>query len=418
MAVQKIIKISEVVGGGYEEFWRFRGRYLICKGSRGSKKSTTAALKIIFNMMKYPLSNAVVVRQTFNTLRDSCWKQLQWATEKLGVEDKWRFTVSPLEATYLPTGQKIYFRGLDNPLSITSITVSKGFICYAWFEEAYQVESEDAFNKIDLSLRGELPEGYFRQIIMTFNPWSEHWWGKKRFFDVPNSSTKLAITTTYQCNEWLDKTDIAIFEEMKERYPRRYQIEGLGEWGVSEGLIFTNWKKQDFNPDELDLPLWIGVDFGWEDPTAIAILRVDEENKKLYFCKEFYHNHKTLPEVAEWLKKNGYSKSLMICDSAEPRSIVELSQLGILKAKPAKKGAGSIMEGIRKLQEYEIIIHPSCVNAEIEFSNYTFAKDKSDQWTDKPIDDFCHLIDAARYAVQCGSQRKQLQSLDKTRLGF
>ena len=157
MAVQKIIKISEVVGGGYEEFWRFRGRYLICKGSRGSKKSTTAALKIIFNMMKYPLSNAVVVRQTFNTLRDSCWKQLQWATEKLGVEDKWRFTVSPLEATYLPTGQKIYFRGLDNPLSITSITVSKGFICYAWFEEAYQVESEDAFNKIDLSLRGELP---------------------------------------------------------------------------------------------------------------------------------------------------------------------------------------------------------------------------------------------------------------------
>ena len=108
-----------------------------------------------------------------------------------------------------------------------------------------------------------------------------------------------------------------------------------------------------------------------------------------------------------------------MCDSAEPRSIVELGQLGILRCKPATKGKGSIMEGIRKLQEYQIIVHPSCKNAEIEFSNYTFDKDKdTDQWIDKPIDDFCHLIDAARYATQCGSQRKQLQTLDKTRLGL
>lgn len=412
------VSLKDCIGKGYGQFWNFRGRYLIVKGSRGSKKSTTAALKIIFNIMKYPLSNAIVVRQTFNTLRDSSFKQLQWAVEKLGVAHLWKFTVSPLEATYIPTGQKIYFRGMDNPLSITSITVAKGFLCYCWFEEAYQITSEEAFNKIDLSLRGQLPEGYYRQIIMTFNPWSDKIWIKKRFFDEPNTDNKLAITTTYQCNEWLDDTDINIFNEMKEKYPRRYEIEGLGNWGVNEGLIFDNWRVEEFDRDSLDLPLWIGLDFGWKDPTAISILRVDEQNKKLYFCEEYYHSQKTLAEVAKWIKDKGYAKSLIIADSAEPRSIVELGNLGILRVKSAKKSAGSIMEGIRKLQEYEIIVHPSCSNAEVEFSNYAFQKDKDDQWMDKPIDDFCHLIDAARYATQCGSQRKQLQTLDKSQLGF
>lgn len=417
--IMEPLKISNIVGEGYREFWNFKGRYLLCKGSRGSKKSTTAALKIIYNMLRFPLSNSLVVRQTFNTLRDSCWKQLQWATEKLGVASQWKFTVSPLEATYLPTGQKIYFRGLDNPLSITSLTVSKGYLCYCWLEEAYQITSEDDFNKIDLSFRGELPEGYYRQMIFTFNPWSDKVWFKKRFFDVPNDNNHLCMTTTYKCNEWLDETDIAIFEDMRKRYPRRYEIEGLGNWGISEGLVFDNWKIENFDPEILDLPLWIGLDFGWEDPTAISILRVDEENKLLYFCKEYYHNHRTLEQVAAWIKENGFSKSLIICDSAEPRSIVELGTLGILKAKPAVKGRGSIMEGIRKLQQYQILIHPSCLNAEIEFSNYTFEKDKqTDEWTDKPIDDFCHLIDAARYATQCGTFRQPLRTMDKASLGF
>ena len=276
------LKLSEIIGSGYSDFWNFKGRYLIVKGSRGSKKSTTTALKIIYNIMKYPESNALVVRQIFNTQRDSCFKQLQWAAEKLGVAHLWRFTVSPLEATYLPTGQKIYFRGMDNPLSITSITVAKGYLCYCWFEEAYQINSEEDFNKIDLSLRGKLPDGYYRQIIMTFNPWSDKSWIKTRFFDEPNSDNKLCLTTTYKCNEWLDESDLAIFEEMKLRYPRRYKIEGEGEWGISEGLVFDNWKAANLTSINLSqLPYWIGCDFGWNDPTAIAVMKVDEENKKL-----------------------------------------------------------------------------------------------------------------------------------------
>lgn len=407
------INLSEIIGKGYYDFWRFQGRYLLVKGSRGSKKSTTAALKIIYMMMKYPLSNTLVVRQTFNTHRDSTWKQLQWATEKLGVAHLWKFTVSPLEAVRTDTGQHIYFRGLDDPLKITSITVPTGVLNFVWFEEAYEVTSEEAFNKIDLSIRGELPPSYFKQIIFTFNPWSDKCWLKRRFFDIPNDENKLALTTTYKCNEWLGPEDIKLFDDMRERYPRRYKIEGLGDWGISEGLVFDNWKVEEFDRDKLNLPLWIGLDFGWQDPTAISIMRVDEENKILYFCDEFYEQHQTLEQVAAWLKRKGYSKSVIYCDSAEPRSIDSLIRLGIQRVKPAAKGQGSIMQGVRKLQEYSIILHPSCSNAEIEFSNYTFQKDKSDQWTDKPIDDFCHLIDAARYGTQCGNDRQQLKTLDK-----
>lgn len=406
------VRLSEIVGGGYSDFWNFKGRYLICKGSRGSKKSTTASLKIIFNMLKYPQSNAVVVRQTFNTLRDSCWKQLQWAASRLGVLDKWKFTVSPLEATYLPTGQKIYFRGLDNPLSITSITVATGYLCFCWFEEAYQITDEDTFNKIDLSLRGKLPEGYYRQIILTFNPWSEHIWIKKRFFDTPNDTNKLALTTTYKCNEWLDATDLKIFAEMKEKYPRRYLIEGQGQWGVSQGLVFDNWKVENFDADALDLPLYIGLDFGWRDPTAIIVMRVDEKNKIIYFCEEFYHSQRTLGQVAEWLRNRGYAKSPIMADAAEPRSIEELRRLGIKRIAAAKKGANSIMEGVRKLLLYQIKVHPSCENAQIELSNYSFSKDKFGEWTDKPIDDFCHLLDAARYGIQNGDRNTKIQTVN------
>ena len=158
------INLPSKIGRGYKEFWNCKKRYRAVKGSRGSKKSVTESQWIIYNMMKYPLANTLVVRRVFNTHKDSTWTQLKWATNNLGVSHLWHFSKSPLEATYKPTGQKILFRGLDDPMSITSITVEKGFLCWAWFEEAFQVMNEDDFNKIDMSIRGELPKGYFKQI--------------------------------------------------------------------------------------------------------------------------------------------------------------------------------------------------------------------------------------------------------------
>ena len=208
------IHLPDVVGRGYKNFWNFKGRYKVVKGSRASKKSKTTALWFIYNMMKYKDSNTLVVRKTYRTLKDSCYTELKWAVKRLHVEHLWNFTLSPLEAIYIPTGQKIYFRGLDDPLKVTSITVDTGVLCWMWIEEAYEIMNEADFDMLDESIRGEVPDGLFKQVTITFNPWNERHWLKKRFFDNPDEDT-LAITTNYLINEWLDDADRKIFLKMK-----------------------------------------------------------------------------------------------------------------------------------------------------------------------------------------------------------
>lgn len=239
MSKRRINRLPEIVGKGYKEFWHFKGRYRVCKGSRASKKSKTEALWLIWNLMKYDQANALVVRQVYSTLKDSCYTELKWAINRLGVAHKWRCKESPLEMTYKPTGQKIYFRGLDDPLKLTSITVEHGYLCFVWVEEAYQIVNEKDFDTLNESIRGYIPPetGLFKQITLTFNPWSRTHWLKKRFFDCEPDDDILAMTTNYMCNEWLDDADRKVFERMKVENPERYKTAGLGDWGM-EGISF------------------------------------------------------------------------------------------------------------------------------------------------------------------------------------
>ena len=159
------IYLPDVVGKGYKAFWEFKGRYNVCKGGRASKKSKTTALRWIYLMMKYPLANLLVVRKIGRTLKDSCFTDLKWAVHRLHVEKRWSWKESPLEITYLPTGQKILFRGLDDSLKVTSITVEHGVLCWAWLEEAYELLKETEFDTLDESIRGESAPGLFLSLI-------------------------------------------------------------------------------------------------------------------------------------------------------------------------------------------------------------------------------------------------------------
>ena len=398
------IKLPEVVGKGYGTFWRFKGRYRVCKGSRASKKSKTTALNIITRMMQYPEANTLVVRKTYRTLKDSCYTELKWAVRRLGVDAWWEFKLNPLEATYKPTGQKIYFRGLDDPLKVTSITVDVGVLCWAWLEEAYEVMNEDDFNILDESIRGEVPEGLFKQWTITFNPWNERHWLKKRFFDPPPDEDILALTTNYMCNEWLDAADIKVFEDMKKRNPRRYTVAGLGGWGIVDGLVYENWKEEAFDIDKLrgrqDVDSVFGLDFGYtNDPSALFCGLLDQTNKRLYVFDEMYQKGMSNKMIAEKIKALGYSKERITADAAEPKSIDELRFMG-LHVKGARKGKDSVKNGIQWIQDLEIIIHPQCVNFITEISNYTWDKDKFGTTLNVPIDDFNHLLDAMRYALE------------------
>lgn len=404
------INLPDVVGKGYGTFWRFKGRYRVVKGSRASKKSKTTALWYIVNMMAYPGANTLVIRKTFRTLKDSCFTELKWAVHRLKVDTWWEFKESPLEATYTPTGQKIYFRGLDDPLKVTSITVDVGCLCWAWLEEAYEVMDEDDFNVLDESIRGECPPPLFKQWTITFNPWNEHHWLKKRFFDNPDDET-LAMTTNYMCNEWLDASDIRLFEDMKQRNPRRYAVAGLGGWGVSDGLVYERWREEAFDLDAVrqlpDAVSAFGLDFGYtNDPTALFCGLLDVEHKKLYVFDEMYQKGMSNRRIAETVQGMGYGKESITADSAEPKSIDELKSMG-LRVKAAQKGKDSVQNGIQWVQDLEIIIHPRCVHFLTEISNYTWDRDKFGNKLNVPIDDFNHLMDAMRYALEKHIARKK-----------
>ena len=395
------IRLPEVVGKGYKTFWNFKGRYRVVKGSRASKKSKTTALWYITNLIKYPEANLLVVRKTYRTLKDSCFTELKWAARRLGVEEHFIFKESPLEVTYKPTGQKIYFRGLDDPLKVTSVTVDVGCLCWMWIEEAYEIMKEDDFNILDESIRGECPEGLFKQITLTFNPWNERHWLKKRFFDAEPDADILAITTNYLCNEWLDKADLKVFETMKKHNPRRYAVAGLGGWGVVDGLVYENWKEEYFELEQVrQYKSAFGLDFGYtNDPSAFFVGFLDTENKRLYVYDEFYNPGMSNRKIADEIIAMGYKKEHITADSAEPKSIDELKGYG-LKVKGAEKGKDSIANGIQWIQDLEIIIHPRCVNFLTEISNYTWDVDKFGNKLNKPIDDFNHLMDAMRYALE------------------
>lgn len=402
----KQISLPDVVGKGYGTFWRFKGRYRVCKGSRASKKSKTTALNNITRLMEYPQANLLCVRKTYRTLKDSCFTELKWAIHRLGVDAWWDIKESPLEMTYKPTGQKILFRGLDDPLKVTSITVEVGVLCWLWIEEAYEISSEADFDTLDESIRGEVPPGLFKQITLTFNPWNEHHWIKHRFFDAAPDPDILAMTTNYTCNEWLDAADKKVFETMKRNNPRRYRVAGLGDWGIVEGLVYENWEERLFSIDEVrktpGIKSAFGLDFGYtNDPTALFCGLIDTSSKTLWVFDEIYKPGMSNEDIAAAVTEAGYAKERIRADSAEPKSIDRLYALGLAHIRRARKGKDSINNGIDFIQDYKIFIHPRCTNFLTEIGNYTWDTDtKTGKKLNRPIDDFNHLMDAMRYALE------------------
>ncbi len=401
MTIQDV-RISEAVGKGYDEFWNCKTRYRVLKGGKGSKKSTTAALNFIYRIMRYENSNLLVVRAVMNTHRDSTFAQLKWAQQKLGVSHLWQNNVSPMEMTYLPTGQKILFRGFDDVLKLASATVSKGHLNFVWIEEAFEIGSEADFEKLDLSVpRGKIEEGLFKQTTLTFNPWSEKHWLKKRFFDKKDKNVQ-TFSTNYLINEFLDQTDIEVFKRMKSESPKKYEVAGLGNWGVAEGLVFENWEIGKIEIDkenEKDYKDFFGLDYGYtNDPTAFVAFKVNPIKKQIYIYDEFYKKKMLNSEIANEIIRRGYRKERIRADCAEPKSNDELRRLGICRIMPSLKGRDSVLSGIAQINEYKITVNPACVNMISELSSYVYDSTLKENGMIMPKDSDNHLCDALRYA--------------------
>jgi phage terminase large subunit len=372
-------------------------------GSAGSAKSYFITQKLIVRACNEPIK-ILVCRRTATTIRNTCFSLFK------DILAKWKLTpyVKIRETDFnikFPNGSEIIFIGLDEETKLLSLNnISTVFI-----EEAFEVP-RSIVEQLNLRMRGNAAN---QQIIMAFNPISAHHW-LHDFCEINPPENFRYIHSTYKDNPFLSEEYVASLDELEKRNPQKYRVYGLGQWGIdADGLVFQNWKVEDFNNEDIKGQLMCGLDFGFiNDISAFTASLLVEEEKRIYIFKEWGATNKTNAELANVITSLGFSKAVIVADSAEQKSIEEIKRAGIQKIKPCTKGANSILYGIQKLQNYEIIIHPSCTGVITEFENYTWVKDKNtDAYTNKPIDEFNHYIDSLRYSLQCVGTK--LKTLDK-----
>lgn len=378
-------------------------------------------------LYQYPEANLLATRKYAVLLKQSCRADLVWAINKLKVTQDWSIPKGELTLTRKSTGQVILFRGINEPESIASITVEQGYLNFLWVEEAYQITNEADFDMVDETIRGAVPEGYFKQSVLTFNPWHESSFLKRKFFHVQPGETLdndikyiegrqkstgqvLALTRDYRCNEWLDQADLDNFERMKIEQPGRYNVAGLGNWGVSGSTIYSNWEVKDFNWRDMlyEKDLYnavvyehrFGLDFGFSNNTAGLRLLVNRDKRELYVCEELYAQRLSTDEIYFRLRGLGWAMEPIHADSEAPLTIKDLKDLGCPRIFGVKKEKGSVTSGIQELRGYKIYVHPTCENFVIEISHYAFKQNANGKELPEPVKEWDHLMDAMRYAMK------------------
>lgn len=386
-------------------------RYEIYYGGAGSGKSYFLAQKIVLKCL-LDCRKVLICRKVMRTQKDSCWQLCLDTLASFKVLDMCSVNKSNYTIT-TPNNSTLLFYGLDDAEKLKSITG----ITDIWLEEASEATLDDA-TQLDLRLRAGTNN---LQFFFSFNPVSKVNWVYKKWFEAPIDDTStLILHTTYLDNRFLPATYIEALRQMEHTNYTYYKTYALGEFSSLDKLIFSNWNtfdSLDMVPPQL--PLLVGLDFGYvNDPSALVVSRLDEANKTLYILDEVYEKGLLNNQIADLIKYKGLAKEIIIADSAEQKSIEEIRREGVPRIQPAAKGAGSILQGIQKLQQYKIHIYTGCRNTITEFENYSWKKDnKSGEYTNTPQDTFNHTIDALRYSLQC-VENNRLKTMSKSAFGF
>lgn len=372
-------------------------------GGRGSTKSSFVSIEIIYGMMQDPNANAACFRKVKDTLAESVFEQLLWAIDALEVSHLWKVTLSPLRLTYKPTGQRIVFRGCDDPNKSKSIKVRKGYFKYIWYEERAEFPGDEDERKINQSLmRG----GDKYVVFYTWNPpkslnsWVNQDVLEEREDTLCNHSTYLTVP-----REWLGEQFYVEAEELRKRKILAYRHEYLGEAIGNGGKVFDNIIIRKITDEEIAMfdKIRQGLDFGFAaDPLAYERMHLNKKQRRLYIFGEVYQTNLRSSKAVEYIKILNPENKIITADSEEPRSIDTFNELG-LRVVGAKKGPGSVDHGIAYLSDDldEIIIDPvRCPNAAREFNSYELEKDKNGNFKGGYPDKDNHSIDAVRYALE------------------
>lgn len=376
----------------------------VFSGGRGSTKSSFISLKIIELIKNNSELNAVIVRQVANTLRDSVFAQIQWAIESLELTEEFKCTYSPLEITYKPTGQKIYFRGADEPTKLKGIKVKSGYLGILWFEELDQFKGPEAVRTIEQSVVRGGDKAY---IFKSFNPpkTANNWANK--YVKVPKKNRYFNHSNYTQVpKKWLGKAFIEEAEHLKEINPKSYEHEYLGIANGNGGNVFDNVIIREITDDEIDVfdRIYMGVDWGWfPDPWTWNKMYYNPSQNKLYIYDEARENKKSNKDTYEILvnEKGVTPADIITCDSAEKKSIQDYKNYG-LSARGARKGPGSVdysMKWLVSLNEI-VIDNIRCPYTATEFLEYEYERTKDGEVISGYPDKENHHIDAVRYALE------------------
>ena len=419
------IKLTDLIAPQfYDIHWDIiEGKHTHYKlyGGRGSTKSSFISIEIIMGMMQDPDANAACFRRVGNTLQESVYEQLLWAIDALGVSHLWKPSLSPLRITYLPTGQRIVFRGCDDPNKSKSIKLRRGYFKYIWYEERAEFEGDEDERKINQSLmRG----GDHYVVFYSWNPpKSLNSWVNQDVLQVRddtlcNHSTYLTVP-----KEWLGEQFFIEANELKKRKIMAYRHEYLGEAIGTGGKVFDNVILREIKPEEIAIfdKIRQGLDFGFAaDPLAFLRMHYNKKQHRLYIYREIYQVNLKNREAVAKIKKINPENKIITADSEEPRSIATFNEMG-LRLIGAKKGPGSVDFGMDYLSNEidEIIIDPvTCPNAAREFSTYELERDKNGNFKGGYPDKDNHTIDACRYGLEDDMTQRKAKVRSKRAAGL
>ena len=375
----------------------------VLPGGRGSTKSSFISMAVIDQLKRHPQQHAAVFRQVGNTMRDTVYNQLQWAIRTLGLEGEWKYTTNPLEITTVITGQKIFFRGADNPDKIKSLKPPFGHVGVVWFEELDQFHGEEAVRKIEQSVvRGGDDIIKFK----SFNPPKSALNWANQYIQIPRAD-RLVVPSDYLSvpEEWLGRQFIEDAAFLKETNPTAYENEYLGQANGQGGNVFDNVEIREITDDEIKHfdNIFNGIDWGWyPDPFAFMRMHYDAGRHTLYLWHEYTCNKRSNEQTAKDLRSQGITDNdIITADSAEQKSVGDYRAYGLL-CRAAEKGPHSREYSYKWLQSLRaIVIDPvRCPVATEEFLHYEYERDKDGNVISGYPDGSDHAIDAVRYAME------------------
>ena len=418
----EVKRLSQLIPSHFHDLWRATKDNsilnIVAKGGRGSGKSSDTAIIIAQLIMRYPV-NALILRKIDNTLASSVFEQIKWAINEMQVSHLFQVKVSPMEIIYKPRGNKMIFRGAQNPERIKSLKDARFPFTIAWIEELAEFKTEDEVTTITNSLlRGELDDGLFYKFYYTYNPPKrKQSWVNKKYETSFQPDNTFVHHSTYMNNPYIAKEFIKEAEGARERNEMRYRWEYLGE-AIGSGVVpFNNLQIESIPQDLYDTfdNIRNAVDFGYAtDPLAFVRWHYDKKKRIIYAMDEYYGVQISNREFANWLHKKAYQSDDIYADSAEPKSIAELKkEHGVKRIKGVKKGKDSVEYGEQWLDDLQaIVIDPKRTpNIAREFENIDYETDKDGNVKPRLEDKDNHTIDATRYALERDMRQNRMTIL-------